>query len=144
MASQAEDLAGANGASVETVYFENIDCTGASYAHVGTGSAFRGGTVGRQSSTSLLFYIPKNEPQVVIAPLSRNSGTGCVLGSGTAPGDKFMRALPNDPSVTGVLDEPAVGPLRLEMAEIAGSSFDLFRNGFEGAFAFRQTSSQFV
>jgi hypothetical protein len=55
------------------------------------------------------------------------------FGGGFPPGTQYIRLLPNDPEVTRVSDVPATGPLKVEVAEIAGSSCNLFCDGFESA-----------
>ena len=113
---------------IQALYFESADCSGDPYIPVS--ESFTGGTVAAQQESGDRYYIPKNSGEVTLVNLSRRLQNGQCQSGQTASGT-LMRVYPNDPNVTGVQNEPAVGPLRIEVVTIGGSSFDVFKDGFE-------------
>jgi len=126
--SAVQDPWGNTGAGTSELFFSSADCSGTRYAEAPTG--FTGGGVGRVGSSSQLIYIEKNAPRVAFTSASRLTAGGVCEPGNFFPGP-FVEAKPNDPTVTGISNEPATAPLKIEVASIGGSSFDVFRNGFE-------------
>src|SRR5690606_15423466 len=114
------------------LYFANGGCSGDPYFVVSTIGYTSGGVViGSDHPQRGSYYVEKS-----VLPESRLLASRAVGPFVCEPMEAFesptLPAIPNDPGVTGVPNEPYWPPFRIEM-EPLGMLFELMRDGFESS-----------
>lgn len=116
-------IAGGITSTLSSLYFTTADCSGQAYF---IGPPVAGGFLLRHG-TGQVYYAEKGEmPQVRAIPARKVSpGASCEAWGGTA---SSVRALQNDPAVTGLATGEFAAPLELSFFQVWNT---LFRDGFE-------------